>query len=1329
MAKRKVLAFSFFPAFVRPNNGGVERLYNIYSALAEQYDVTLISSAHLGGEREVIPHSPSFTEIRIPKDNYFADSYAELSKSSGEGDLSGPALGQSSRRFGALHDEYLVHYADADIIIHDSPFLIECDLFRGFDEKVRIYNSYNCETDLYRSFHSISKSSKVIEDLVRNLEQDLCRHANLITVCAQEDLEAFQREFLPVSPIVLVPNGYTPGAPCSDVPRQPDRVVFLGSAHKPNIDAVRYIVNEIAPRMRDVEFHLIGSCHAKGRAKNVVAHGIISHEAKEALLRSAAAAINPMTSGSGSSLKIADIASNGTPLISTDLGARGFGLEQNVHYIPIDDKDPVRSIRGALDDAASLRLVATSSLEHFERNYTWRHIVGAFAEQIEGIAPPKLAARPRLILNDYDSLGAIGGGATRTRGLCRGLAETSPIVFIAFAEDNQPSRRVVDEGRILSLLVDKNPDHLAEHDEDNRQHWVSTADVVNYVHAPKNKRLLELFRGAASISSAVVCEHAYMVGVPRAFAADFVYSSQNFELGLKRESLRDHPRSQQLLSLVREAEAFACGAASLIIAVSESDARNFGAAYSATAPIAVVPNGAEGPEVEWSLDASGAMEARPVAIFMGSAHGPNFEAAQWIATALAPAMADIDFVILGAVAKSLDGPFAPNVQLVGQVSSIEKSRRLYSAQVALNPMMSGSGSNVKLADYLQHGLPVVTTAFGARGYEWVSSEDVVITDLVSFETELARVLQSKAWAGETRHARQLDYLPKLSMDAGGRLLASLLDEHSGARKRALYVTYRYNEPARGGGEEYVVRLVHALAASGWNVDVASPAAEKIVDCDRFAAKFVGDDWQPVPIGHSRVRSTKFPLNAPSDVSTEVRRIWNFQSDYEEHVFKALKRPRKSCLTWGWANPEAGGRWCFRSAGLYLAEPATLKLRAKPLVPLWLQLFSQDGRRLFDLEADDSIEIECQIPAGFVSIRTSMKCQSAIADPRPLAFFVESMEIGSRSPIDDCVGDIWAEENSPSEQIAALVAARQAVRDARNLGLTSLRVSSDLLDQYVRDHVGDYDLLITHNAVFKSTTAAVEAADAAAIPSILIPHLHYDDDFYHFRDVHDACARASRTLVCPEIVRQILVGEGLTNVVYHAPGVDVSIPFTKDDALAFRAVLGKGDEDFFLVLGRKSAAKGYQDVIRAIGDFSDDKAPLVVMIGPDDDGIPLDSHRVIYLGRQPRQVVRGALIECLALINMSRSESFGMVLMEAGLAGKPVLANLNCAAFADIVTDGVNGFLTTPAQLSSRMSDLCADSALRRKLGKQGRKRALKHDWGSVEKEFIDLCNSLAKAVR
>ena len=1326
--RRHVLAFSFFPAFVPPDNGGVERLYNFYSELSHHHDVTLISSSFMGGHREVIQHRPSFTEVRIPKDAHFADAYAELSKMSGAGDLSGPALGKASEHFGGMHDEYLALYPQADLIIHDSPFLINCDLFRGFDSKVRIYNSYNCETDLYSSFHSRDPQSTVIAELVRSLEQELCRYCDLITVCSEEDAALFRQHFDPTAPLTIVPNGFTPGSPLTEDDREPRSVVFLGSAHQPNVDAARLIVENIAPKIPDVTFHLIGSCHAVGKARNVIAHGIISQKAKEALLRRASAAINPMTSGGGSSLKIADIGSNGCPLLSTELGVRGFNLEPNVHYISLDADNAVNTIRDSLADGDLRARVAKRALSHFEGHYSWREIVASFVGRMESLTSQAvMAPKARLVLNDYDSLDSTGGGATRTRGLCRGLAETSQIIFLAFANDQKPRRRVSEDGRILSLLVDKLPQHLAEHELHNSLHWVSTADIVSYRHAAQNSRLMALFRCAASCSAAIICEHPYMVGLPRAYGVEFIYSSQNIEIALKSEGLRDHPLREQLLPLVREAESFACSASTFIVAVSKGDATSLGATYRSTAPIMVVPNGAEGPAIGENGEAAPGPEGgRPVAIFIGSVHGPNYEAARWIATDLATALPQFDFAFVGSIASSLTGPMPSNVKLIGEVSSIEKTRHLGEARVALNPMMSGSGSNVKMADYLQHGVPVLTTAFGARGYEWVPSTDALVTELEAFRDELCNLMQSKTSSEQAREARKANYASKLSMDAGGQRLAQLIDEHGGARKRALYVTYRYNDPARGGGEEYVVRLVHALAASGWEVDVVSPAADRIVDVNRFSAAFSGPEMQPIPTDLARVRSIKFPLDATAPSDAELRSLWKFQPDFEEQVAKLLTPPARSCLAWGWADPEAEGRWCFTSAGLHMAEGSTLRLRARALAPVWIQIFSQDGRRLHSLESAPDVDVSCDVPAGYISFRISMKEAVTLDDPRPLALFVAELAIKERSLLHDRVGDQWAEANSTTARMAALAAARTSVRDPHALELSRLRSPSNSLEKHVRDHVSKYDLLITHNAVFGGTTAAVEAAEASRVPSILIPHLHYDDDFYHFRDVIAACAKASVTLVSPLGVKQLLEEQGFANVAYHGPGVDVSAAFTNEDREAFNNVLPGPLRSFFLVLGRKAPAKRYHDVIDAVGEIAPELAPMIVMIGPDDDGVPIDNPRVIYLGRQPDAVVRGALRECQGLINMSRSESFGMVLLEAGLAGKPVLANRDCAAFADLVQDGVNGFLTTRDELPTRMLELLSDQALRHQLGQKGRELALQRDWRNAEDDFVRTCGSLVE---
>ena len=1321
MSRRKILALSFFPAFVPPENGGVERLVRVYTLLAERFDVTLISSAHVGDMREIVRHAPGFTEIRVPKDGHFEDCYEKLAKHGGGGDLSGPALGISSRRFGALHDAYLEHYSGADFIIHESPFLIECDLFRGFDNKVRIYNSYNFETGLYRSFHSNGDEDTYIENLVEELERDLCRHSDLITVCAEIDRQAFVENFAPSAPIELVPNGFFPSKSYAQIERASNRILFLGSNHKPNADAARRIVGELAPAMPQYEFHIVGSCHPRRKFGNVVAHGVVGRAKKEALLQSATVAINPIESGSGSSLKIADIARNGLPLLSTELGARGFNLSAGTHYHQMDADNLADSVRRGLADSGRLDTMAQLARKHINKHFSWQNIVDQFANRLEMFE--RREPRAIFVINDYDSLTATGGGATRTSGLCRGLAERSPVIFMAFASEEGPVRRLSNDGNILSVLVGKSREHLAEHDADNRLYWISTADIVNGLHAPRNERMRNVFRCAASVCRKVVCEHPYMTVLPRIFGTDFVYSSQNYEYALKSEALRNHPRGTDRIATVREMENFACGAASMIVAVSEEDARSFSGAYRFTAPIMVVPNGANGP-AQGRLRSSNRKSAqRPVAVFMGSAHGPNMEAAQWIVEELAPAMPDVDFSLLGSIADNVDGKVASNVQLVGQVSDKEKTRRLYAASVALNPISSGSGSNVKLADYLQHGLPVLSTPFGSRGYSAVPGEDLAIVELPDFAASLTKLMASPATSPKACAERQSKYVDALSMDEGGRRLHRLIDEHSGNRPRALYVTYRYNDPPQGGGEDYVVRLVHALAEDGWFVDVASPAADRIDDVGRFGAAYSGGEWQPVPIEKTRVRSAKFDLDdKPS--SSELRRIWQVQPDFEACFFRSQpQRPDRPSLTWGWADCEGWGRWCMSRAGIFVPVPSKLTLTAETLVPLWLQIFSENGELLHDVEADGPFRVECELPAGLAEFRTALKGEGPSDDPRPLAFYAQRIDAGSIDLLQDRPMEIWATENPPAQQIAALTDARLATRDQRDLELARVRNGSCGLLSYVRENVDNYDLLITHNAVFGGPIESVRLARAAGVPSIFIPHLHYDDDFYHFGDVVESCAAASRTLVCPSVTMDALAAEGLTNLKYHAPGINADTKFHREEAAAFRSVLGS-DDDFFLVLGRKAGAKGYRDVIRAVEQLDRDPSPLVVLIGPDDDRLPVKSERAIYLGRQPANVVRGALMECLALVNMSRSESFGIVLLEAGLAGKPVLANANCAAFADLVRDGVNGFLTTSTGLGADMLKIMDDPKLRKRLGSAGREFALTRDWKLIERDFVSLCHEL-----
>jgi glycosyltransferase involved in cell wall biosynthesis len=156
--------------------------------------------------------------------------------------------------------------------------------------------------------------------------------------------------------------------------------------------------------------------------------------------------------------------------------------------------------------------------------------------------------------------------------------------------------------------------------------------------------------------------------------------------------------------------------------------------------------------------------------------------------------------------------------------------------------------------------------------------------------------------------------------------------------------------------------------------------------------------------------------------------------------------------------------------------------------------------------------------------------------------------------------------------------------------------------------------------------------------------------------------------------------------------------------------------FFLVLGRKTASKGYEQAIcahqalRAAGTKAD-----LVLIGPDEDGRPVSGEGVTYLGRQPREVIRGALGACLGLVTMSRSESFGIVLCEAWLFGKPVIANNACYSFRELVRHGETGLLaTTDAEVTEAMRRLAEERDERERMGRAGFEEVVrKYTWDGV----------------
>ncbi len=155
--------------------------------------------------------------------------------------------------------------------------------------------------------------------------------------------------------------------------------------------------------------------------------------------------------------------------------------------------------------------------------------------------------------------------------------------------------------------------------------------------------------------------------------------------------------------------------------------------------------------------------------------------------------------------------------------------------------------------------------------------------------------------------------------------------------------------------------------------------------------------------------------------------------------------------------------------------------------------------------------------------------------------------------------------------------------------------------------------------------------------------------------------------------------------------------------AARLAVGLDDRPYVVCLGRVDDGKGAALLARLFAEYADrnDDDVVLVFVGPVVDPPP-QHPRVVVAGRVDESVKWGLLRGAIALVSPSAYESFGIVLGEAWLAGRPVLVNERCAVTRDHVGASGGGLtFTNGATFASALHRLIHDPAVANALGAAG----------------------------
>lgn len=153
----------------------------------------------------------------------------------------------------------------------------------------------------------------------------------------------------------------------------------------------------------------------------------------------------------------------------------------------------------------------------------------------------------------------------------------------------------------------------------------------------------------------------------------------------------------------------------------------------------------------------------------------------------------------------------------------------------------------------------------------------------------------------------------------------------------------------------------------------------------------------------------------------------------------------------------------------------------------------------------------------------------------------------------------------------------------------------------------------------------------------------------------------------------------------------------------------------LYVGRLAAAKGLPILLKSLAalKLTNPNIQLTVVGDGADRSILTDqvdtlglTQQVDFVGYQSPESVRQYLQSADVFVMSSFAEGVPVVLMEAMMAGLPVVAT-QIAGVSELVEEGVNGFLVPPSDdhaLTSRLQALLGDEALRKRLGVQGQEK-------------------------
>lgn len=227
-------------------------------------------------------------------------------------------------------------------------------------------------------------------------------------------------------------------------------------------------------------------------------------------------------------------------------------------------------------------------------------------------------------------------------------------------------------------------------------------------------------------------------------------------------------------------------------------------------------------------------------------------------------------------------------------------------------------------------------------------------------------------------------------------------------------------------------------------------------------------------------------------------------------------------------------------------------------------------------------------------------------------------------------------------------------------------------------------------------------------------------------------QAALNLCTSTAMQNELTEHGIERVAVWQRGVDTELfePALANQEMRSRLSQGNPDSPILLYVGRLSAEKEIDRIKPVLESIPNARLALV---GDGPYRSELEQHfagtATHFVGYLTGRDLGEAFASADAFIFPSRTETLGLVLLEAMAAGCPVVA-ARSGGITDIVDDGVNGYLFDPKDDDGAIKatqKLLAQTDEREKLRQNARQEAERWGWAAATKQLENFYHSVLES--